>query len=49
MFCVNLAAFAFTAFSLYKTAKFHGKLLFELLPLTINTIATLLLLLIKLF
>ncbi len=49
MFMINLGAFLFTLYSLIKTAKYHNKILFELLPLSINTIATLILLFIKLF
>jgi len=49
MFIVNALAFIFTSYSLYRTAKYHGRVLFELIPLSINTIATLILLLIKLF
>lgn len=49
MFIVNIAAFVFTFYSLIRTAKYHGKVLFELLPLSINTVATLILLFIKLF
>jgi len=49
MFIVNLLAVIFTAYCLIKTARFHGKVLFELLPLSINTIATTILLFIKLF
>ncbi len=49
MFIVNIIAFVFTFYSLIRTAKYHGKVLFELLPLSINTIATLILLFIKLF
>ncbi len=49
MFVINLLALIFTSYSLYKTAKFHGRMLFELLPLSINTLGTLMLLLIKLF
>jgi len=49
MFIVNFLAFLFTSYSLYRTAKYHGRVMFELLPLSINTLATLLLLFIKLF
>lgn len=49
MFVLNIAAFLFTFYSLVRTAKHHGKVLFELLPLSINTVATLMLLFIKLF
>lgn len=49
MFIINIAAFIFTFYSLIRTAKYHGKALFELVPLSINTVATLVLLFIKLF
>lgn len=49
MFVINFLAFLFTSVSLYKTARYHGKVMFELLPLSINTFATLMLLFIKLF
>lgn len=49
MFVVNILAFIFTFYSLVRTARYHGKVMFELLPLSINTVATLVLLFIKLF
>ena len=49
MFIFNILAFGFTLTSLIKTAKYHGKAMFELIPLSINTIATLILLFLKLF
>lgn len=49
MFIVNALAVLFTTYCLIRTAKFHGKVLFELLPLAINTAATIILLFIKLF
>lgn len=49
MFVVNILAFVFTFYSLVRTARYHGKVLFELLPLSINTVATLVLLFVKLF
>ncbi len=49
MFIVNLLAVFFTSYCLVKTAKYHRKIIFELLPLSINTIATIILLFIKLF
>lgn len=49
MFIFNVFAFGFTLTSLIRTAKYHGKAMFELIPLSINTIATLILLFLKLF
>lgn len=49
MFVINILAVFFTSYCLVKTAKHHGKILFELLPLSINTAATIMLLFLKLF
>ena len=49
MFIVNTLALIFTTYSLVKTSRLKHKPLFELLPLSINTIATLILFFIKLF
>lgn len=49
MFIFNIFAVAFTSYCLYKTAKHYNRILFELLPLSVNFIATVLLLFIKLF
>lgn len=49
MFIINLLAVFFTSYCLVKTAKYHRKIVPELFPLSINTIATVLLLFIKLF
>lgn len=49
MFIVNILAFCFATYSLYRTAHFHGKVMFDLMPLSINAGATLVLLFIKLF
>ena len=49
MFVINCVAVVFTSYCLVKTARFHGKVIFELLPLSINTIGTIILMIIKLF
>ena len=49
MFIINLLAFLFTAYALVRTARHHRQFVFELVPLSINLLATVILLLIKLF
>jgi hypothetical protein len=49
MFAFNFLAVIFTTYCLIRTARFHNKVIFELLPLSINTIATIILLFVKLF
>lgn len=49
MFVVNILALLFTVDCLRKSYKHYGKLVFEIIPLSLNSLATFLLLLIKLF
>lgn len=49
MFVVNLLAFAFCGLALFRTARFHKKCIFELVPLSINALATFMMLVLKLF
>lgn len=49
LFAINVLAVAFTVYSLVSTARLHKRCIFELIPLSINALATVTLLLLKLF